>query len=65
MLIAALGRENVAILRKGHIEAPSDVQGIIYLPFNDHVKETVPRLVDRLRGAGFELDQRAITKASA
>ena len=65
MLISALGRENVAILKKGHLEEPSDVKGIIYLPFNDHVKETVPRLVDRLREAGFELEQKAITKASA
>ncbi len=65
MLISALGRENVAILKKGHLEEPSDVKGIIYLPFNDHVKETVPRLVDRLREAGFEIDHRAITKASS
>jgi predicted nucleotide-binding protein len=64
MLISALGRGNVAILKKGHLEEPSDVKGIIYLPFNDHVKETVPRLVDRLREAGFDLDQKAITKAS-
>jgi predicted nucleotide-binding protein len=65
MLIAAIGRENVAILKKGHLEEPSDVKGIIYLPFNDHVKETVPRLVDRLRESGFDLDPKAISKASA
>lgn len=65
MLIAALKRPNVAILKKGHIEVPSDAQGIIYIPFNDHVKECVPRLVDRLRRAGFELSPEAITKASS
>lgn len=65
MLLAALGRQNVAILRKGHIETPSDAQGIIYLPFNDHVKETVPKLVDRLRNAGFTLSPDAITKAAS
>jgi predicted nucleotide-binding protein len=65
MLIAALGRPNVAILKKGHIEIPSDASGIIYIPFNDHVRETVPRLVDRLRAAGFELDAYCITRASA
>jgi len=65
MLIAALGRPNVAILKKGHIEIPSDASGIIYIPFNDHVRETVPRLVDRLRAAGFELDPDCITRASA
>jgi predicted nucleotide-binding protein len=65
MLIAALGRPNVAILKKGHIEIPSDAQGIIYIPFNEHVREAVPRLVDRLRAVGFELDPECITRASS
>jgi predicted nucleotide-binding protein len=65
MLIAALGRPNVAILKKGHIEVPSDAQGIIYIPFAEHVKETVPKLVDRLNDAGFRLNPSAITKASS
>ena len=65
MLISAIGRKNVAILKKGHLDVPSNVDGIIYLPFNDHVKETVPKLVDRLREAGFHLDQKAISQASA
>jgi predicted nucleotide-binding protein len=57
MVLAALGRQNVAILKKGHIETPSDAQGIIYLPFNDHVKETVPKLVDRLRHGASHLSR--------
>ena len=65
MVLAALGRPNVAILKKGHIETPSDAQGIIYLSFNDHIRETVPRLVDRLRQAGFTLAPEAITKAAS
>lgn len=65
MLISALGRGNVAILKKGHLEAPSDAQGILYLGFNDHVKETVPRLADRLRAAGFVLNPDNISKASS
>ncbi len=65
MLISALGRSNVVILKKGHLEAPSDAQGILYLGFNDHVKEIVPKLVDRLRNAGFPIDAAAITRASA
>lgn len=64
MLISAIGRGNVAILKKGYIEAPSDAQGILYIPFNDHVKETVPKLADRLRAAGFVLNPANITKAS-
>lgn len=65
MLISSVGRPNVAILKKGHIEVPSDAQGILYIPFNDHVKETVPKLVDRLRAAGFVLNPENISKASA
>ena len=65
MLIASIGRPNVAILKKGHIEVPSDAQGILYIPFNDHVKETVPKLVDRLRAAGFVLNPANISKASS
>ncbi|MCF8078630.1 MAG: nucleotide-binding protein [Desulfobacterales bacterium] len=65
MLISAIGRPNVAILKKGHIEVPSDAQGILYLPFNNHVKEVVPRLADRLRAAGFILNPEAITYASS
>lgn len=65
MLISALGRGNVAILKKGHLEVPSDANGILYIAFNDHVKETVPRLADRLRSAGFVLNPENITKASS
>jgi len=65
MLISAFGRKNVVILKKQHLEVPSDAQGILYIPFNDHVKEAVPKLVDRLRSAGFVLNPEAITRASS
>lgn len=65
MLISAVGRGNVAILKKGHLEAPSDAQGILYIPYNEHVKESVPKLADRLRAAGFVLNPENITKASS
>ena len=64
MLIAAFGRPRVAILKKGHVEVPSDASGIIYLSFNSHVKETAAKLCQRLREAGFELSPDAIAKAS-
>lgn len=44
MMLAALGRSRVVVLRKGYLEAPADAAGITYIPFNHHVKETVPRL---------------------
>ena len=65
MLLATLGRSNVVILQKGFIELPSDAQGIIYIPFNNHVRETVPKLADRLRVAGFEISAQALSRASS
>jgi predicted nucleotide-binding protein len=65
MLISAVGRKNTVILKKGHLEVPSDANGILYLGYNDHVKETVPRLVDRLRESGFEIDSNKITNAAS
>ncbi|MBB6580634.1 TIR domain-containing protein [Ralstonia solanacearum] len=65
MLISTLGRSNVAILKKGHLEVPSDADGILYIGFNDHVKETVPRLAERLNHAGFTINAQAIAKAAA
>ena len=65
MLISALGRPNVAILKKGKIETPSDARGITYIPFNNHVREAVPRLVDHLRAAGFEFEAERIIRTSS
>lgn len=65
MLISSLRRNNVAILKKGPIEVPSDAQGIIYIQFINHVKEAVPKLADRLNHAGFNLSSAAITRATS
>ncbi len=56
MLISALSREKVAVLIKQDVETPSDIAGIIYIPFENHVKETVPKLVNRLKSAGYTFD---------
>ena len=65
MLISAIGRKNTVILKKGHLEIPSDASGILYLGFNDHVKEIVPKLVDRLESSGFSIDSSRITNAAS
>lgn len=65
MLLARLGRSRVAILKKGHVELPSDASGILYVPFNVHVKETVAKLSGRLADAGFTLDANDIAKAGS
>lgn len=65
MLLSSLTRERVAILVKGHVEVPSDAQGIIYLRFNEHVKEVVPKLCERLQTCGIDLKPEQIARASA
>ena len=60
MLLASLTRQRCAILTKGFVELPSNIGGVITIPFNDHVRDTVPKLVQRLQEAGFELDPSAI-----
>jgi predicted nucleotide-binding protein len=52
MLLASLTRKRCAILIKGFVELPSNMGGVITIPFNDHVREAVPKLVQRLQEAG-------------
>jgi predicted nucleotide-binding protein len=65
MVMAALSRERMIILKKGAIEMPSDVAGILYSEFNDHVREVVPKLVQRLQQLGFLIDANRIAAASS
>lgn len=60
MLLASLTRKRCAILTKGYVELPSNMGGVITIPFNDHVREAVPKLVQRLQEAGFKLNPSAI-----
>ena len=61
ILLALLTRRRCASLQKGYVELPSDMGGVITLPFNDHVREAVPKLVQR--EAGCKLDAGAIGRA--
>lgn len=65
MVMASLGRERMAILQKGALERPSDTDGILRIEFNDHVRETVPKLVQRLQASGFDIPAGAVASASA
>lgn len=65
MVMASLGRDRMAILKKGALETPSDTDGIIRIEFNDHVREGVLKLAQRLQGAGFVIDSRKITAAAS
>jgi predicted nucleotide-binding protein len=48
--MAKLGRERVAILHKGAVEIPSDILGVVYLPFVDSVLEVAEKIRQRLKG---------------
>jgi predicted nucleotide-binding protein len=63
MLLSSLTRRRCAILQKGFVELPSNMGGVITIPFNNHVREAVPKLVQRLQDVGFKLDAGAIGRA--
>ena len=65
MVLASLGRERMVLLKKGALEMPTDVSGIIYLEFNEHVKEVAVKLATRMKGAGIEIDDALIHSAAA
>ena len=58
MVLARLGRKRVAILVKegsGELERPSDIDGLLYIPFKDHVNDTKNVLASNLQKAGFSI----------
>ncbi len=64
ILIGSIGRAKVAILRKGNIENPSDVNGILYISFNNSIiKEAGNAIIKHLKGAGIPIDDKIITEA--
>ncbi len=58
MLLALLGRKKVAILLKDQVktERPSDIQGLIYIPFKDQVKEAALSLAKEMNSQGLQID---------
>jgi len=58
MLLSKLGRQRVAILLKqqDRMERPSDIQGLIYIPFRDDVKDAGVLLAKELASQGYQID---------
>ncbi len=59
MLLSQLGRQNVAILLKAqeNMERPSDIQGLIYIPFKDDLaKEAGVILAKTMVARGYRID---------
>jgi predicted nucleotide-binding protein len=57
LLLSKLGRPKVAILLKNQekMERPSDIQGLIYLPFTDDVAETKVQLAKEMEKQGITI----------
>ncbi|HEV7747736.1 MAG TPA: TIR domain-containing protein [Pyrinomonadaceae bacterium] len=51
--MAKLGRQRVVILYQGELEIPSDILGVVYLKFNESVREVSEDLRGELRTAGL------------
>ena len=59
MVLARLGRQRVAVLVKsGKIERPSDIDGLLYIPFKERVDEIKNPLAANLQEAGFMIQVR-------
>lgn len=59
MLLARLGRKHVAILLKTqeNMERPSDIQGLIYIPYKDDIaKEAGVVLAKAMDACGYKID---------
>ncbi|MFK8253483.1 TIR domain-containing protein [Ancylobacter terrae] len=58
MMLVKLGRDRVAILLKTqtNMERPSDIQGLIYIPFIDDVNETALQLAKEINAKGIAID---------
>lgn len=50
-----LGRDRVCCLYTGDIELPSDMQGIVYVPFKDSIKELRNTIIKELKEADYEI----------
>lgn len=57
ILLSRIGREKVAILlsQAEHMEKPSDIAGLIYIPFTDNVEETKLSLAKEMQSNGYSI----------
>lgn len=53
MVLARLGRPRVAILYKESVDLPSDINGLLYIPFKERVEEVRNGLFRELEAAGY------------
>lgn len=56
-LLAKLGRENVAAIVKGDVETPSDINGVLYIPYNGDWRI---KLCREMQSVGYDIDMNKI-----
>lgn len=58
MLLATIGRPRVAILlsQAENMESPSDINGLIYIPFKDNVDEVALSLAKEMNRNGYNIE---------
>lgn len=58
MLLSSLGRDRVAILLKEEtdFERPSDINGLIYIPFKDNVEEAKVSLAKEMKSHNYQIE---------
>ena len=56
--VGKLGRDRVACLLKKPVEQPSDMQGIVYLSFEESLNEVKEGILNELRAAGYEIGEK-------
>ena len=51
--VGKLGRNRVCCLRQNGVSAPSDISGLVYKPFHEHIEEVKYALIKELNKAGY------------
>lgn len=62
MMLSVLGRNRVAVLLKDQVamERPSDIQGLIYIPFKEKVSECSLNLAKEIDAKGIPIDLKKV-----
>jgi len=61
-LMGRLGRRRICCLYTGAVERPSDIEGIVYVPFRKSVSEAYEKILKELRAAGYSPAKETPTK---
>lgn len=56
LFVGKLRRNRVCCLLTGNVEKPSDLEGLVYIPFNYSIHEVQLDIIKELRAAGYEVN---------